>query len=345
LAEKIIGMRNVFEKIQELEKMPSFSKHEQFVQGIINAIDEKIIVQGDALPSVNTMIAEVGFARETVMKGYRELVSRGIIESKNRLGYFIANDNTSQELKVALLMYAIDTFQEQFYRSFRNGLGANIHLDVFFHHGNIEVFETMLSLIKGKYGMYVISPIPHPRTKELLGAIARNKLIMIDRYEPLDGTFNYVTQEFEKSSYAVFTQLADAIKKFDEMIFFHMPGSLVPIEIVRSYLKFIKEFKINGKVLPEYKPGSVKKGKVYYTNDNSDLWQILKDCQTKNLKPGKDVGILSHNDEPVKEIISDGITTYSTNFAQMGNRAAQAVLKRGQIQEIIPTVLIRRNSL
>ena len=168
---------------------------------------------------------------------------------------------------------------------------------------------------------------------------------MIDRYEPLVGEFNYVTQEFGKSSYAAFAQLADAIKKFDEMIFFHLPGSLVPIEIVQSYLKFVKDFKVNGKVLAEYKPGSVEKGKVYYTNDNSDLWQILKDCRSKKLKPGKDVGILSHNDEPVKEIISDGITTYSTNFTLMGKRAAQAVLSREQIHEIIPTVLIRRNSL
>jgi len=338
-------MRSIFEKIHELEEMWSYSKHDQFVQGIINAINEKIIVQGDPLPSVNAMIAEIGFARETVMKGYRELISRGIIESKNRLGYFVANDNTNQELKVALLMYAMDTFQEQFYHSFRNELGVNIHLDVFFHHGNIEMFETILSLIKGKYGMYVVSPIPHPRTKELLNSIPRNKFIMFDRYEALDGDFSSVTQEFEKSSDEVFTQLADAIKKFDEMIFFHLPGSFLPIEIVKSYLKFIKDFKINGKVLAEYEPGSVKKGVVYYTHESWELWQILKDCKTKNLKPGKDVGILSHDDEPVKEIIFDGITTYSTDFALMGKRAAQFVLDKKPAHVIIPTKLIRRNSL
>ncbi|MEO6730381.1 MAG: GntR family transcriptional regulator [Ferruginibacter sp.] len=338
-------MRSVFEKIQELEEMPSYSKHDQLVHGIINAIDEKIVVQGDSLPSVNAMINEVGFARETIMKGYRELVSRGIIESKKRLGYFVANNNTAQELKIALMMYSIDTFQEQFYRSFRNELGTNAHLDVFFHHGNIEVFETILSLMKGKYGMYVISPIPHPRSKELLNTIPRNKLIIFDRYEPLDGAFNYVTQEFEKSSYAAFSQLADAIKKFDEMIFFHMPGSLVPIEIVKAFKKFLKDFTIKGGMLPEYIAGSVEKGKVYFTIDNNELWQILKDCKTKGLEPGKDIGILSHNDEAVKEIIGEGITTYSTCFSLMGKRSAQAALNKEQIHEIIPTVLIRRNSL
>lgn len=338
-------MKNIFDKIQALDEVPSYSKHERFVEGIINAIDAKVIVVGDPLPSVNAMISGLGYARETVMKGYRELQRRGIIESKNRLGYFVSNDNTRHALKVAVLMYTIDTFQDQFYRSFRNGLDENVHADVFFHHGNIEVFEAIFSMVKAKYGMYVISPIHHPRTKELLNGIPRNKLVMFDRYEPLDGEFNYVVQEFEKSSYAVFEQLADVIMKYDEMIFFHNPDSLFPPEIVRSFKKFIKSYGIKGKVLREYIPGSVEKGIVYYVNENAELWNLLKDCDTKKIKPGKDIGILSHNDEPVKEIVGNGITTYSVSFAEMGKRVARAVMKHEQVSEVIPTELIRRNSL
>ena len=338
-------MREIFKKIRELDELPSFSKHEQFVQGFINAIDEKIIIQGDSLPSVNTLIKELSFARETIVKGYRDLIGRGIVESKNRLGYFVANDNTDQTLKVAVLMYAIDSFQEQFYRSFRKAIGENVQMDVFFHHGNIEVFETIINLIKGKFGMYVIAPIPAPGIKQLLDIIPRNKLLMIDRFEKLDGEFNYITQEFEHSTYNAFKELAPAIKRFDEFIFFNMPGSLTPVEIIKSFKKFCKNFKIKGTILPEYITGSIEKGKVYFTVDNPELWRILKDCKIKKLKPGKDVGILSHNDEPVKEIVSDGITTYSTSFEMMGKRAAQAVLSREKVHEIIPTVLIRRSSL
>ncbi|PUZ24668.1 GntR family transcriptional regulator [Chitinophaga costaii] len=338
-------MKTIFEKIQELDDLPSYSKHERFVEGIINAIDERIVGIGDALPSVNAMISGLGYARETVIKGYRELQSRGLIESKNRLGYFVSDDNTQQSLKVALLMYTIDTFQEQFYRSFRNELGVNVHLDVFFHHGNIEVFETMLSLVKGRYGMYVISPVHHPRTKALLSTIPRNKLVMFDRFEPLDGDFNYVVQEFERSSFAIFEQLADVIKRYKRMVFFHNPDSLFPPEIVRSFQKFTRKHHINGQVLREYIPGSVEKGVVYYVNENAELWNLLKDCNIKKLQPGKDIGILSHNDEPVKEIVGNGITTYSASFTEMGKLAAQAVLNREPIHEVIPTALIRRNSL
>jgi len=338
-------MTTIFEKIQELEEVPSYSKHEQFVQGIINAIDERIISKGEALPSINVLIKKLGFARETIMKGYRELISRGIVESKNRLGYFVANDDTEQSLKVALLMYLIDSFQEQFYRNFRNELGPNVHIDVFFHHGNITIFETMLDMIKGKYGVYVISPIPHPKTKKLLSMLPSNKFIMFDRYEPLDGEFNYVTQEFEQSTYKVLAELAETIMKFDEMILFHVPGSLDPIEIIKSFKKFAKDFNIKTKILNEYKPGSVEKGKVYFTLDNSEIWKIMKDCEIKQLELGRDIGILSHNDEIVKEIIGGGLTTYSADFSLMGKKVAQAILKKEKVQEIIPTVLTRRKSL
>ncbi len=335
----------IYKKIQELESIPSYSKHDQFVKGFISAIDEGIISKGDTLPSVNNLIKELGFARETVMKGYRELISRGIIESKNRLGYYVTNEDTSQTVKIALLMYLMDSFQEQFYRSFRNELGPNVHIDVFFHHGNITIFESILFMINGKYGMYVVSPIPHKKTKTLLDIIPRSKLITFDRYEPLTGEFNYVAQEFEKSSYKAFAELAENIKKFDEMIFFHTPDSLDPIEIIKAFKKFAKDFHIRTKILPEYIPGSVEKGKVYFTLNNSEIWQLLKDCRDKKLKPGVDIGVLSHNDEVVKELIADGITTYSTDFSLMGKKVAQAIIKKEKIQEFIPTILTRRKSL
>jgi DNA-binding transcriptional regulator YhcF (GntR family)/DNA-binding LacI/PurR family transcriptional regulator len=338
-------MRDLFEKIQELEDIPTYSKHEQLVQGVINAIQEKLLTKGQALPSVNNMIKEFGFARETIMKAYTDLKNRGIIESKNRLGYFVANEAIDQTLNVALLMYGFDTFQEIFYRNFRETLGENIHVDVFFHHNNIEVFETILGHIKGKYGMYVVAPIPHPKTAGLLQSIPTNKFLMFDRYEPMEGDFSYITQEFEESTYRAFVTLADAIKKFDEMIFFYQPASAIPIEILRSYKKFCKNFQVNGTIKVDYIAGSLEKGKVYFTLNNANIVSILKDCKIKNYKLGEDFAILSHNDEPVKEILWDGITTYSVDFGEMGRKAANYVLTRKKVQEILPTVLIRRNSL
>ncbi|WP_126243392.1 GntR family transcriptional regulator [Chitinophaga rhizosphaerae] len=334
---------NVFDKITDLETVVSYSKHDRLVQGIINSINDKVLAPGDTLPSVNAMIRELGYSRETIMKGYRELTGRGIIEARNRLGYFVSGQSTEQLLKVALVMYNLDTFEEQFYRNFRQTLGPSISLQIYFHHGNIEVFETVLQSIRGQFGMYVIAPIPHPKSKELLDTIPRNKFLMFDRFEPLDGDFNHITQEFEKSSYQAFTELADDIRKFDEFVFFHSPDSLDPKEIAVSFKKFLKTHHIKGRIEKEFTAGTVERNKVYFTLDNFAMWEILKECKAKRLQPGKDVGILSHNDEPAKEFV--GITTYSADFAAMGKMAAEAVLSREKVRTTIPTTLARRASL
>ncbi|WP_183558582.1 GntR family transcriptional regulator [Mucilaginibacter sp. SP1R1] len=336
-------MDKIIQEIKKLSEIPSYSKHDRFVQGMINAITEKLVVQGEMLPSVNKLIKALGFSRETIMKGYKDLISRGIVESKNRLGFFVGNGNTEQTLKVALLMYNLDTFEEQFYRNFRQELGPNIHLSTYFHHGDIEIFETILTQIKAKYGMYVVAPIPHSKTKELLDVIPRNKLLMFDRFEPLDGDFNHITQEFGQSSYDVFSKLAPRISQFDEIIFFHSPSSLDPQEIVSSFKKFLKDFKIKGRIVKEYMPGSVEKGKVYFTLDNFALWQIMRDCNSQKLIPGKDLGVLSSNDEPAKEVI--GVTTFSADFSSMGKLAGQAVLNKEKISLTVPTILFERHTL
>jgi DNA-binding transcriptional regulator YhcF (GntR family) len=338
-------MRNVFEKIQELEGIPGYSKHQQLVQGFINSIDEKILERGDQLPSVNTMIKETGFARETIVKGYKELIERGIIESKNRMGYYISNTDTGQPVKIALLLYAFDSVQQTFYKAFRDALGPQIHIDVFFHHQNIDLFETIINNINGKYGMYVVTPMPHPRTAEILKKLPINKFLMIDRLESIDGDFSYVTQEFEESSYRVLVELLDTIRQFDEIVFFSRPNSDLPIEITKAFKRFVKDYKINYSIKKEYLPGSVEKGKVYFLCNDMQTWILLKDCKEKGIKLGTEIGILSQDDDPVKEIICDGITTYSADFELMAQKAANFVLNHEKTQEVIPTVLKRRNSL
>jgi DNA-binding transcriptional regulator YhcF (GntR family) len=338
-------MKQIIQQIRSLESVNSLSKHEQLVQGIINAIDEKLVKKGDVLPSVNTIINELGFARETIAKAYKELVHRGIIESKNRLGYFVGTDDVTQELKVALLIFAFDIFQETFYENFRKGLGKNVHLDIFFHHNNFDTFENVLQTIKGKYGMYVIAPIPNTKTPALLKQLPTNRVLLVDRYIETDEDYNYIVQEFGNSSYNAFVQLKDKIKQYDEIIFFFKPSSAEPNEILNSFQKFMKEYDIKGVIKEEYESGSLEKGKVYFTIHNLELWEMLKDSKIKGLKLGRDIGFISHNDDIVKEIIFDGVTTFSTDFSEMGRKAAQFVLHRKKIQEIIPTVLINRNSL
>lgn len=335
----------VVKKIKALDDVALLSKHEQLVKGIINAIDDKVLVQGSMLPSVNVMVKELGFARKTIVKAYSELKDRGIVESKNRLGYFVANEATDQTVKVALLLYALHTFQEVFYNTFRSELGDKVQIDIFFHHNNFEVYENTLTNIADRYGMYIVAPIPHKKNKQLLNSIPPNKLLIVDRYEDLGNDYSYVAQRFKKPIYNALISLKETIQHFDELVIFYKHGADYPIGILKSFERFTKEQDIKGTVLNQYTSGTVKKGKVYFTIGDIDLWELLKDCKKENIVLGKEVGILAHNDSPVKEIICGGITTVSTDFKLMGQKAAQYVLNRNTTREIIPSTLLRRASL
>jgi len=325
----------VFTKIQELEEITSFSKHDQIVNGIINAIDEKILVKGDLLPSVNTMVNELKFARKTIVKAYNDLKERGIIESRNRLGYFVINESTDQTVKVALILYAFHSFQEEFYNTFRKRLGENIQLEIFFHHNNINVFESILSTVKSQYGMYVIAPIQHPKSIELLSPIPAGKLLLVDRFMEIGENYSFVTQKFEEPFLQSLQSLKGRLSDFSDYTLFFKDNTDYPIGILDAYQKFMKSNNWEGEVKRNYEYGTVKKGTVYFTISDNDLWRLLKDCEEQNLVIGKDVGILANNDNPVKEIICGGISTFSTDFKIMAQQAANFVLNREQIQEFI----------
>lgn len=336
---------SVLDKINELKGISTISKHEQLVGGIINAIDAGILTKGDQLPSINKMVAEMKYARKTIVKAYEDLKSRGIVESKNFKGYFIASEETNQKLKVALLLFAFHSFQESLYNSFRNNLEDNIQLDIFFHHNNIEIFETIMANISQKYGMYIIAPIPSFRVESILKNIPTEKLLIIDRYINIGQEYSHITQEFENNTYQILVQLLPDLKRFNELVLYFEKDSDLPPETLKGFKKFTKEYEVKSTIRSSYQEGEVEKGKVYLFINDTPLWALLRDCKRQKLEVGKDVGVIAHNDNLVKEMVADGITTISTDFKLMGKKAANYVNMRTPIQETIPTRLIKRNSL
>lgn len=335
----------IFHEIRAQQSTLGFSKHEQLVNGIINAIDAKILSKGDPLPSVNVMVGELGFARKTIVKAYNELKDRGLVASKNRLGYYISNETTSQELKIALVLYAFQAFQEKFYNTFREEMGDKVHFDVYFHHNNVEFLESILTNIKGRYGMYVIAPIPDIRLKEAILQLPPEKVIIVDRYLDFCPDISFVSQQFYQPFYDTLNSLTSSFKRFDSIVFFFRPNSDNPQGLYDAFIDYMETQSFPHQVMDNYQSGAIQKGTVYITLGDSDLWEILKDCKEQHLKVGTDIGILSNNDNSIKEIIFDGITTFSTDFEKMALEAAAFVKNRKTTKRFIPSVLIRRASL
>ena len=338
-------MQALLEKIHDLKNIISISKHEQIVFGIINSIEAGILKVDDKLPSINEMVAEIGYARKTIVKAYTELKERGLVESKNLKGYYIVSLETNMTLKVALVLYAFHSFQEDFYNTVRKELGKRFQIDVFFHHNNLTIFKNIMDNVSRKYGAYIIAPIQHPDVPDILKNIAEDKLILVDREVPMPKNYSYATQEFEQITYNHLVDLAPRIKKYDRFILFYKGHTDLPEGVLYAFQRFINDFNIKGEVATDYKSKILKKKTAYFTISDSNLWQILKDARKLEYRIGRDIGILAHDDNIVKEIAFGGITTISTDFELMAKKAAKFVKYGGKLQEIIPTYLRERNSL
>lgn len=336
---------SLIKKIRKLKKRHHLLKHEQLVQGVIEAIDEGILQRGDQLPSINNMVSELGYARKTIVKAYEELKDRGLVESKKLKGYFIISEETKVTLRIALLLFAFQRFQEEFYNTFRKELGKEFQIDVFFHHNNPSVFETIFSNVRGKYGKYVIAPIQRPEITELLKDIPPEKLLIVDRYLPLGEEYSYISQEFEESTYRRLIELLPEIRKYKRFILLFDEASDAPLEIRNAFDKFVADYELEGEVIQKYNQGSIKRGNLYFFVNDTYIWDTLKDCRNNEYIVGKDVGILSHDDHVVKEIVFGGITTISTNFKHMAKMAADHLKNGEKTQIIMPMALMKRNSL
>ncbi len=338
-------MLPLLEKIYDLQDIHTISKHEQIVLGIIEAIDSDILKVGDKLPSINEMVAEIGYARKTFVKAYTELKERGLVESKNLKGYYIISRETKVTLKVALILFAFHSFQEDFYNTFRKELGKKYHIDIFFHHNNRSLFETIMGNISRKYGMYVIAPIQDNQLIPRLKKISPDKLLLVDRFLKMPEDYSYITQEFEEVTYTKLVELAPQIKKYNKFVLFYKDNTDLPPDILRAFNRFVKEYAIDNEVVESYESFILKKGTVYFSISDTNLWQVLKDARKMEYRIGTDIGIVAHDDNIVKEIAFGGITTISTDFKMMAKKAAIFVKERNHTQEITPTYLRRRNSL
>ncbi|MEO0573631.1 MAG: GntR family transcriptional regulator [Bacteroidota bacterium] len=338
-------LTKIVDDIKKLKEFNSLSKHEQLVLGILDSMNSGHLNVGDQLPSINVMVEEVGFARKTIVKAYEELKEKGLVESKKTKGYYVVSIDTQRYLKIALIMYSFQRFQQEFYNTLRKKLQDKVQIDVFFHHNNEDVFETIFGNILGKYGMYVVAPIQSGSSRDILASLQPEKLIIVDRFLDLGKDYSYVVQEFNRSTMNNLNLLLPKIKKYKKTILFFREDRDYPGGIKQAYIEFCKLHDIEIEIVANYENEDVSKDVLYICIDDLDLWLLLKDCRNNDFRIGKDIGVLSFNDHVVKEIISGGITTISTDFKEMATITADNIRSLGYGHSIVPTHLIERGSL
>jgi len=320
-------------------------KYQKIVIHIKKCVVVGLLKVGDPLPSINKICSEFGTARETVVKAYKILKDEGLIESKPGKGFFLTREDVDYKPSIFLLLNSLNPYMELFYNAFKDALNNEFHVDVYFHHYNIDVFKSLIAENRGKYQSYVVKPFIHNDVPEILATLSDEYLLQLDRDEYLDKNSNYICQDFSRGLYSELNKISDKIKKFSKLYYIHSSVNPHPQKSEDSFTQFATENKINSSIVSDITPEIVSKGSAFIVLSDTELIKLLTICKMKTLTVGADIGIISYNDTPMNEFISTGITSISVDFEKMGEEAAENSKVKKNIQKIIPTRLIVRNSI
>lgn len=333
-----------------IEFEPSSPKYLCVVGAIIAAIRDGRMAKGCQLPSINELSEAQLLARDTVEKAYKELRQRGIIQSVKGKGYYVSRVDVDAPLRILLVFNKISNYKKQVYHGFVSTLGFKAVVDLQIHHSNVDLFDTLIQNSLGSYDYYVVMPHFYSdpeRVLDILGKIPQDKLLLLDKDIPeLRKAFGSVYQDFKQDIFESLEESLDLLAKYNRLVYVNPSLVPYPAEIRQGFSTFCRFNDIEHVIwegIDEHSP--MRKKDAYIVIEETDLANLIKYGRQRKWILGKDFGILSYNETPIKEILQDGISVISTEHELMGISAAHLILEQRSERIKNPFSLRRRKSL
>jgi DNA-binding transcriptional regulator YhcF (GntR family) len=325
-------------------------KYKQVIDSIIAEIKQGDLKSGQRIPSINELSEENYLSRDTVEKAYNELRERGIISSVRGKGFFINRTDFTSPIRVLLVFNKISAYKKLVYNAFVKTLGEDATVDLHIHHFNVKLFESIINNNLGNYNYYVIMPHFYDSLQEaidILKKIPKDKLILLDKnLKGFNGEYAAVYQDFELDIHQSLLSGIDLLTKYRRLNLVFPSSVPYPPEIRTGFINFCRQASFDYRILNELDTATkIYNKEAYIVIEETDLVNLIKKSCALQMKPGLDIGIISFNETPLKEILSDGITVISTDHEAMGKIAAEMILFKKKDKVKAPFVLIRRNSL
>ena len=313
-------------------------KYKQIVDAILDAIGKGHLQMGDKIPSINEVSEECLLSRDTVEKAYSQLKDLKIIVSVKGKGYYIEKTDLSSKINVLFLINKLSTYKMRIFNSFVQTLGTKANVDLDIYHCEPSLFIKILERKKNLYDQFVI--MPHFKNEnlqhmgcteeilEIIKTLPQDKLIIMDRnILSLSMKSGRIYQDFIDDIYTALSKGLAKVKKYRKIILVYPRKSVYPYPkgIVTGFKKFCAEHNFDYEILDEiYEGMELQLRDLFVTIEESDLVNLVKQVRDRHYKLGEDIGIISYNETPLKELL--GITVISTDFKKMGVEAAQMLL-------------------
>lgn len=324
-------------------------KYQQLIDGIIDGINSGLLEHGKQLPSINKVASEFNMARMTVTKAYDDLREKGLISSHHGKGFYVSSTNTKNALRVFILMDALTPYKEILYESIIQHLGEDVSHNLFFHYHDIELFEELITNNLGKYNHYIILPHFNKSVARIVSKIPKDKLLVLDiNVKEFSDDYSILYQNFESNIYQGLTACLDKVKKYQQINLLLSSKSFqyTPDGIIQGFTQFCSENNLEFDIIPDLDDDyELQVNQAYIVFREYDLIKMINWTTKNKLKVGKDIGIISYDDTPLKEIIAEGISVISNDFKKMGERAAEMIINREKGRESNEFYFIDRGSL
>ena len=338
-----------FHKLIYFDEFSVTAKYQQLANSIIKAIEKGKLQAGDVLPSINELSLEFDVSRDTVEKGYKHLKKMGVVGSVPGKGYYIKTSNVERQIRIFLLFNKLSTHKKIIYDALVSMLGEAAAIDFYVYNNNFAFFKKLVRNCREDYDYYVI--IPHfldeeENAPQVINTLPKEKLILLDKIIPgVTGRYSAIYENFEKDIYNALEEALPQLSKYNTINIIFPHNTYHPVEILTGLKNFCHQYAFNSKVVRCIKMEQIKKGEVYINLMEDDLVTLIEKILGENLQIGIDVGVISYNETSLKKIILNGITTISSDFKMMGEKAAELILKNSIEHIETKFYLTLRNSL
>lgn len=334
---------NKYISIDEYSATP---KYIQLTNSILSAIEAGHVNKNDILPSICDISNELEISRDTAEKAYRNLKKIGVLESIPGKGFYIMNTDFRQKLKICLLFNKLSSYKKIIYDSFITAVGEDVATDLYIYNNDFTLFKNFLANKKDKYSHFVIMPHFIEGTEmacEVINTIPKQKLIILDKLIPgVTGEYAAVYEDFENDIYNALETAITELSKYHTIKLIFPNNSYYPKEIIKGFFKFCQQYAFKYALVPNIAEEPIQIGEVYINLKEDDLVTLIERILLLDFTIGKQVGLISYNETPIKKIILNGVTTISTDFGKMGELAAKVILGNSKEQLKVPFHLTLR---
>ncbi len=336
-------------KSLQIEPNAQKPKYQQLIDDIIEKIQNGTLQRGDQLPTINEITQSLGVARMTIIRAYEELRERGIVAAQHGKGYYVASTDVQTTMHIFVLFDAMNPYKEVLFHALKEALGDKVSINIFFHYHDLKVFENVLINNIGNYNFYIIMPHFNEDVSAIVKQIPKDKLLILDiDIEQFDEEYAVLYQDFEKNIYFGLQEAQHLLKKYKGITIFLSKNNFqyTPNGIIKGFKRFTQEYNIPARIVDNLDIDIIEPDHAYILFLENDIIRFINYVNKKGLKLGQDIGLLSYDDTPIKQILAeDGITTISNDFIKMGKLAGRMVHNRQKGKIASPCSLIVRGSL